>query len=197
MKSQSVKMVTNSLIWLKVNTYICNSGSDAQDQYHAAQSQGHCCFTNANNDIESQNFRGWKGPLKIHQSNPPAKAGSLEQVTQKSIQVSFKCLQRRRLHHLSKQPVPLLCKPPSKVFPHVHMELPVLQFVSVMAKDSKVLTDSTGTCLSEQLMPLLLDNEERRHAYSQGQFEFVSLFTQWKKSIKIKLFCKSVGIFKW
>jgi len=27
---------------------------------------------------DSQNCRGWKGPLKIIESNPPAKAGSLQ-----------------------------------------------------------------------------------------------------------------------
>jgi len=32
----------------------------------------------------SQNHRGWKGPLEIIESNPPAKAGSLQQVTQES-----------------------------------------------------------------------------------------------------------------
>lgn len=31
---------------------------------------------------ESQNCRGWKGPLEIIETNPPAKAGSLHQVAQ-------------------------------------------------------------------------------------------------------------------
>ena len=54
----------------------------------------------------------------------------LEQVAQYCIQMGFECLQRRRLHSLSGQPVPLLCHPQGKeVLPHIQVELPVLQFV--------------------------------------------------------------------
>ena len=54
-----------------------------------------------------QNCRGWKGLLEIIQSNPPAKAGSLDQAAQMGIQVDLERLQRR-LHTLSVQPVPVL-----------------------------------------------------------------------------------------
>ena len=57
---------------------------------------------------ESQNRRGRKGPPEIIESNPPAKAGSLHQVTQVRVQVGLEYLQRRRLHNLPGQPVPVL-----------------------------------------------------------------------------------------
>jgi len=59
---------------------------------------------------ELQNCRGWKGPLEIIESNSPAKAGSLDQVAQ----VGLEYLQRRRIHNLLGQPVPVLCHPHCK-----------------------------------------------------------------------------------
>ena len=51
-------------------------------------------------------------------------------VRQESIQVGFEYLQRRRLHSLSGQLVPVLCHPQSKeVFSHVEMKRHVFQFV--------------------------------------------------------------------
>jgi len=47
---------------------------------------------------ESQNCRGWKGALEIIKSNPPAKAGFLDQVAQVGIQEGLEYLQGRRLH---------------------------------------------------------------------------------------------------
>ncbi len=38
---------------------------------------------------ESQNCSGWKGPLEIIEFNPPAKAGSLDQVAQVDVQVGL------------------------------------------------------------------------------------------------------------
>jgi len=55
---------------------------------------------------DSQNCRVWKWPLKIMESNLPAKAGSLQQVAQTGIQMGLQYLQRKRRHHLSGQPVP-------------------------------------------------------------------------------------------
>jgi len=60
---------------------------------------------------ESQ--KGWKGPLEIIQSNLPAKADSLEQVTQEGVQEGPECLQRRLLT-LSEQPVLVLRQPQRK-----------------------------------------------------------------------------------
>lgn len=58
---------------------------------------------------ESQNGRGWKGPLEITQSNPPAKQGHLEHIAQDGIQVGFDYLQRR-LHNLDTGKEATACK---------------------------------------------------------------------------------------
>jgi len=50
---------------------------------------------------ESLNRRDWKGSLEIIESNPAAKAGSLDQVAQVGIQADLEYLQGRRLHNLS------------------------------------------------------------------------------------------------
>jgi len=65
-------------------------------------------------------------------SSPTAlpKQGHLEQAAQDLVQVGLEYLQRRRLHNLPGQPVPMLRHPQrEEVLPHVQMELPVLQFV--------------------------------------------------------------------
>ena len=67
-------------------------------------------------------------------SNPPPlpKQGHLEQGAQDLVQVDLEYLQRRRLHSLPGQPVPGLRHPQrEEVLPHVHMELPMLQFVPI------------------------------------------------------------------
>jgi len=61
---------------------------------------------------------------------PLPKQGHLQQAAEDLLQAGLEYLQRRRLHHLPGQPVPVLCHPQrEKVLPHVQMELPVLQFV--------------------------------------------------------------------
>ena len=78
---------------------------------------------------ELQNCRGWKGPPEFIESNPSAKADSLEQVAQVDVQTGFEYLHRRRLHNLSEQPAPVLCHPYYiEILPHVYMELPVFKF---------------------------------------------------------------------
>ena len=70
---------------------------------------------------------------KIIQSNPSAKAGSLQQIAQESIQEGFQYLQRSRLYSFSGQPDPVLCHTQSKKgFPQVHMEHPVTLFCLVL-----------------------------------------------------------------
>ena len=60
------------------------------------------------------------------------KQGHLQQAAQELVQAGLEYLQRRRLHNLPGQPVPVLCHPQSEeVLPHVHMQLPVLQFVAI------------------------------------------------------------------
>ena len=62
---------------------------------------------------------------------PLPKQGHLEQAAEDLVQVGLEYLQRRRLHNLPGQPVPVLCHPQSEVvLPHVQVELPVLQFVN-------------------------------------------------------------------
>ena len=81
---------------------------------------------------ESQNGRGWKGPLWVIQSNPLLKQGHLQQAAQDRVQAGLEYLQRRRLHSLPGQPGPGLRHPHSEeVLPHVQLEPPLLQFVSI------------------------------------------------------------------
>ena len=100
----------------------------------------YCVNTKASNDLtetsftvtESQNVRGWQGPLWVTQSNPLPKQGHPEQAAQHRIQAGLEYLQRRRLHNLPGQPVPGLCHPQrEEVLPHVQLELPLLQSVPV------------------------------------------------------------------
>jgi len=78
---------------------------------------------------ESQNYRFWKGPQEIIESNTPANAGTLQQVAQVGTEMGLEYLHRRRLHNISGHPVPVLHHPSHKeVFPYFCMELPVFQF---------------------------------------------------------------------
>lgn len=53
-----------------------------------------------------------------------ARQGHLEQVTQQCIQVGFECLERGRVHDLSRQPIPALCQPQHKeILTHFEMKL--------------------------------------------------------------------------
>jgi len=63
---------------------------------------------------------------------PLPKQGPLQQAAQDLVQADLEYLQRRRLHNLPGQLVPVLCHPQrEEVLPHVQMELPVLQFVPI------------------------------------------------------------------
>ena len=63
---------------------------------------------------------------------PLSKQGLLQQVAQELVQAGLEYLQRRRLHSLPGQPLPVLRHPQrEEVLPHVQMELPVLQFVPI------------------------------------------------------------------
>jgi len=73
---------------------------------------------------ESQNFRGWKGPLWVISSNHPAEARSPTAGCIGPCPGGLEYLQRTRLHNLPGQPVPGLSHPQSKqVLPHVQTEL--------------------------------------------------------------------------
>jgi len=59
------------------------------------------------------------------------KQGHLQQAAEDLVQAGLEYLQRRRLHNLPGQPVPVLRYPQSEeVLPHVQVELPMLQFVT-------------------------------------------------------------------
>jgi len=63
---------------------------------------------------------------------PLPKEGRLQQAAEDLVQAGLEYLQRRRLHHLPGQPVPVLHHPQSEeVHPHVQTELPMLQFVPI------------------------------------------------------------------
>ena len=76
---------------------------------------------------------GWKGLQDTIESNPSAKAGALQWVTQVGIQRDLEYLHRRTLHNISGQPVPVLhhtyCK---EVLPHVSMELKLTPLVPLL-----------------------------------------------------------------
>jgi len=63
---------------------------------------------------------------------PLPKQGHLQQAAQDHARAGLEYLQRRRIHNLPGQPVPVLRHPQrEKVLPHVQMELPVPQFVPI------------------------------------------------------------------
>jgi len=63
---------------------------------------------------------------------PLLKQDHLQQAAQDRIQAGLEYLQRRRLHNLPGQPVPVLHHPQrEEVLPHVQTELPMLQFVPI------------------------------------------------------------------
>ena len=73
-----------------------------------------------------------KDLCRLSSPTPVPKQGRLEQAAQDCIQVGFEYLQRRRLHYLLGQPVPVLHHPQrEEVLPRVQTELPVLQFVPI------------------------------------------------------------------
>ena len=65
-------------------------------------------------------------------ATPLPKQGHPEQAAQHRGQAGLEYLQRRRLHSLPGQPGPGLRHPQrEEVLPHLHLELPLLQFVPV------------------------------------------------------------------
>jgi len=57
----------------------------------------------------SQNVRDWKDLKRSPSTNTLLEQEHLDQVTQECIQLGSECLQRRRPHNLSRQPVPVFC----------------------------------------------------------------------------------------
>jgi len=67
-----------------------------------------------------------------HPVQPLLKQGRLQQAAEDLVQAGLEYLQRRRLHSLPGQPGPGLHRPQrEEILPHVHLELPLLQFVPV------------------------------------------------------------------
>ena len=85
--------------------------------------------------IDSQNHRMLGVGRDLCESSSPTpvpKQGHLEQIAQDLVQAGLEYLQRRRIHNLSGQPVPVLRHPQrEEVPPHVQTELPVPQFVPI------------------------------------------------------------------
>jgi len=81
------------------------------------------CVSTLQRFTESQNGRGWKGPLWVTQPNPLPKQGHPEQAAEDLVQAGLEDLQRRRLHSLPGQPGPGLRHPQrEEVLPHVQTE---------------------------------------------------------------------------
>jgi len=84
---------------------------------------------------ESQNYRKVGVGRDLCGSSSPTllpKQGHLQQAAQVLVQVGLEYLQRRRLHNLPGQSVPVLRHPQSEeILPHIQTQLPLLQFVPV------------------------------------------------------------------
>jgi len=85
--------------------------------------------------VESQNHRMVGFGRDLCGSSSPTflpKQGHLQQAAQDLVQAGLEYLQRRRLHNLPGQPVPVRRHPQrEEVLPHVQTELPVPQFVPI------------------------------------------------------------------
>jgi len=93
---------------------------------------------------ESQNCSGWKD-LQRSWSPTPCREGSIQQATQVGAKAGLEYLQRRRIHNLPGQPIPVLCHPQCEEVPlHIGAELPMLQFVA----------DDLSTQTAEKRMPM-------------------------------------------
>lgn len=76
-------------------------------------------------------LQGLEGASR-YQVQPPVIAETLQQVVQVDIQMGLEYLHRRKLHHLSVQPVPVLCHPYHKeVLPQICVEFPVFQLLAI------------------------------------------------------------------
>ena len=87
------------------------------------------------NKAESQNHRMVGVGRNLCGSSSPTllpKQGHLQQAAQDLIQACLEYLQRKRLHNLPGQPVPVLRHPQrEEILLHVQTELPMLQFVPI------------------------------------------------------------------
>ena len=85
--------------------------------------------------LESQNHRMFgvgRDLCGSSSSTPLPKQGHLQQAAQDPVQAGLEYVQRRRIHNLPGQPVPVFHHPQrEEVLPHVQTELPVLHFVPI------------------------------------------------------------------
>ena len=73
-----------------------------------------------------------EGTTRDHQVQPPAKASTLQQVTQVGIQIGLEYLQGRRIHNLPRQAVLMLCYPHCEEVPlYIGAELSMLKFMAI------------------------------------------------------------------
>ena len=131
------------------------------------------------------------------------KQGHLQQAAQELVQAGLEYLQRRRLHNLPGQPVPVFHHPQrEEILPHVQTELPVPQFVPV------------APCLVaghywKELGPIVIHRwgtgeilEWQRHKKQQKYKsitlgDWIAILDSW--SHKIKVYAKQLGkkCFSW
>ena len=92
------------------------------------------CSVSTASGVTLQNHRivGIGRDLKIITSNPPAKAGTLQEVTQLDIQMGLEYIHSSSLHNLSRHPVPVFHHLYHKVLPRACMELPVFRFEAIL-----------------------------------------------------------------
>ena len=103
------------------NDHILPSGDDVFFLWVPA-----LCVSSQNHRVVGVGRDLWKSSSP----NPLPKQGHLQQAAQDHVEAGLEYLQRRRLHYLPGQPVPVLRHPQrEEVLPHVQTELPVLQFV--------------------------------------------------------------------
>jgi len=102
-----------------------------KQNHRITESQNHRITESQNHRItESQNHRMVGVRRDLCGSSSPTLLP--KQAAQNRVQAGPEYLQRRRLHSLPGQPVPVLCHPDSKdVLPRVQTEPPMLQFVPI------------------------------------------------------------------
>ena len=99
-------------------------------------------------------MQGLEGTSRDHQVQPPCKAGPLQQAAQVGVQVDLEYLQRRTLHNLPGQRIPVLRHPHCEEAPsNTGVKLPMLQFMAISLYP--VPTDSSKEIGHVPLIPTL------------------------------------------
>jgi len=120
-----------SIAYAWVCVLILKPGGPPHSSVYLSQGE----FAKSTSPYRTQNHRMLGAGRDLCGSSSPMpmpKQGHLQQAAQQVVQAGLEYVERRRIHNLPGQPVPVLCHPQSKeVLPHVQMELPILQFVPI------------------------------------------------------------------